>query len=79
MVPAIAEAHGPTDKPHSRFHRSITRPFFSKVKISDFEIFDHHADLVISKLKERFARGIAIDIQDLLSRTLQRNFYLAKM
>jgi hypothetical protein len=51
-----------------RFHRSITRPFFSKERISDFEIFDRHADQVIMKLKDRFKRGIAVDIQDILSR-----------
>ena len=46
----------------------MTRPFFSRDRISDFEIFDRHADLVISKLKERFDRGIAVNIQDLLSK-----------
>jgi hypothetical protein len=51
-----------------RFHRSITRPFFSKERISDFEIFDRHADQVIAKLKDRLKGGIAVDIQDLLSR-----------
>jgi len=54
--------------PVFRFHRSITRPFFSRDRISDFEIFDRHADLVISKLKERFGNGISVNIQDLLSR-----------
>ena len=56
------------DQPRIRFHRSITRPFFTKARISNFEIFDRHADLVISKLKERVASGISVDIQDLLSR-----------
>ena len=46
----------------------MTRPFFSRDRISDFEIFDRHADLVISKLKERLDRGIAVNIQDVLSR-----------
>ena len=61
-------APDPVDQSRCRFHRSITRPFFSKDRISDFEIFDRHADLVISKLKERFAHGIAVNVQDLLSR-----------
>lgn len=68
MVPVIDQAHGFIDQPRFRFHRSITRPFFSKDRISDFEIFDRHADLVISKLKERFADGISVNVQDLLSR-----------
>lgn len=51
-----------------RFHRSITRPFFNKDRVSDFEIFDRHADQVIAKLKDRFKEGIAVDVQDVLSR-----------
>ena len=46
----------------------MTRPFFSRDRISDFEIFDRHADSVVSKLKDRFDQGIAVDVQDLLSR-----------
>ena len=64
----IAEVHEPIENPHYRFHRSITRPFFSRDRINDFEIFDRHADLVVSKLKERFAHGITVNVQDLLSR-----------
>ena len=63
-----AEVYDLIDRSCFRFHRSITRPFFSKDRIGDFEIFDRHADLVISKLKERFNRGIAVNVQDLLSR-----------
>ena len=52
----------------SRSQRSMTRPFFSKDRISDFEIFDRHADQVVLKMKERFKEGIAVDVQDILSR-----------
>ena len=51
-----------------RFHRSLTRPFFNKDRISDFDVFDRHADHVIAKLKARFKEDIAVDIQDVLSR-----------
>jgi len=51
-----------------RFHRSITRPFFNKDRISDFEIFDRHADQATAKLKDRFKEGTVVDIQDVLSR-----------
>ena len=51
-----------------RFHRSMTRPFFSKDRISDFELFDRHADQVIVKIKERFKDNIPVDIQDVFSR-----------
>jgi len=46
----------------------MTRPFFSRERISDFEHFDRHADIAIEKMKERFKEGTPVDIQDLLSR-----------
>ena len=46
----------------------MIRPFFSKDRISDFEIFHRHANQVVVKMKERFSRGIAVDAQDVLSR-----------
>ena len=46
----------------------MTRPFFNKDRTSDFELFDRHADQVVSKMKERFKEGIAVDVQDVLSR-----------
>jgi len=52
----------------SRSQRAMTRPFFSKDRLSDFELFDRHADQVISKMKDRFNEGFAVDIQDVLSR-----------
>ena len=58
----------PVDQPCFRFHRSITRPFFSRDRINDFEVFDRHADLVVFKLRERLSQGIAVNIHDLLSR-----------
>ena len=46
----------------------MTRPFFSKDRISDFELFDHHADQIITKMKERFKDDVAVDFQDASSR-----------
>ena len=46
----------------------MTRPFFSKDRISDFELFDHHADQIIAKMKERLKDGVAVDFQDASSR-----------
>ncbi|KAJ6584881.1 CYP63 cytochrome P450 monooxygenase-like protein [Mycena capillaripes] len=51
-----------------KFHRGMSRPFFSRDKISHFEIFDRHADDVISLIKERMKSGHAIDFQDLIGR-----------
>ncbi|KZP20536.1 cytochrome P450 [Athelia psychrophila] len=51
-----------------KFHRSMTRPFFSRDRISDFENFAHHADNVIYQMKTRFKEGYAVDFQDAISR-----------
>lgn len=41
----------------------MTRPFFSRDRITHFELFNHHADIAISLMKERFRAGHAIDFQ----------------
>ena len=41
----------------------MTRPFFSKDRISHFEIFDRHATDVIKQVKERMNQGYAVDVQ----------------
>lgn len=51
-----------------RFHRGMTRPFFSKDRISHFEIFDRHATDAIKQVKERVRQGYAVDVQDVVSR-----------
>ncbi|KAJ7857738.1 cytochrome P450 [Mycena olivaceomarginata] len=51
-----------------KFHRSLSRPYFSRDRISHFEMFDRHADDVISLIKERMKSGYAIDFQDLIGR-----------
>ena len=54
--------------PPDRFHRSITRPAFTRDRISDFELFDRHAEIVIHQLKFRFREGQSVDFQDLMGR-----------
>ncbi|RXW15330.1 hypothetical protein EST38_g10518 [Candolleomyces aberdarensis] len=51
-----------------KFHRAMTRPFFSKDRISHFDIFDRHAADALKQLKERLREGYPVDIQDLASR-----------
>ncbi|TBU49015.1 cytochrome P450 [Dichomitus squalens] len=51
-----------------KFHRTMTRPYFTKDRISHFDMFDRHADLAIRKMKERFRDGRALDFQELVSR-----------
>ena len=46
----------------------MTRPFFSKDRISHLEIFGRHADEAIGLLRARMREGHAVDIQDLVSR-----------
>lgn len=47
----------------SRFHRTMTRPFFSKDRISHFDIFDRHSEDAISQMKTRLKQGYAVDFQ----------------
>ncbi|EIN04100.1 cytochrome P450 [Punctularia strigosozonata HHB-11173 SS5] len=51
-----------------KFHRSMTRPFFVRARISDFDVFDRHAQDAIRLLKSRAREGYAVDLQDLFSR-----------
>ncbi|TFL02950.1 cytochrome P450 [Pterulicium gracile] len=51
-----------------KFHRQMTRPFFSKERITDFEIFDIHATETMHKLKSRLKEGFPVDFQDLSGR-----------
>ncbi|KAF8998701.1 cytochrome P450 monooxygenase pc-3 [Cyathus striatus] len=51
-----------------KFHRNITRPFFARDRISDFEIFSVHTDEALKQAKERLDEGYPIDFQDLVSR-----------
>ncbi|KAK7044237.1 Protein kinase alk2 [Paramarasmius palmivorus] len=51
-----------------KFHRGITRPFFTKDRISHFDIFDRHADSAIAQMKRRFKEGYPVDFQDVVAR-----------
>ncbi|TFK21754.1 cytochrome P450 monooxygenase pc-3 [Coprinopsis marcescibilis] len=51
-----------------RFHRNMTRPFFSRDKISDFELIDSYMDTTLAIAKQRLSEGYAIDFQDLVTK-----------
>ncbi|KAF8219014.1 cytochrome P450 monooxygenase pc-3 [Tricholoma matsutake] len=51
-----------------KFHRGMTRPFFSKERITDFDIFDRHAKNAIGQIIDRLKAGYAVDFQDVASR-----------
>ena len=47
----------------ARFHRSITRPFFTRERIHDFEIYERNCEIAIAHSKKRLAEGHSIDFQ----------------
>ncbi|KIM42749.1 hypothetical protein M413DRAFT_123126 [Hebeloma cylindrosporum] len=46
-----------------KFHRSMTRPFFSRDRISHFDNFDRHAEDAIRQFKNRLHEGHPVDFQ----------------
>ncbi|THU78314.1 cytochrome P450 [Dendrothele bispora CBS 962.96] len=46
----------------------MTRPFFSKVRISDCDVFERHAEETLSVLADRLAQGYPVDFQDAVAR-----------
>jgi hypothetical protein len=46
----------------------MTRPFFSKERVSHFDNFERHAEDAIDQLKTRFKEGYAVDFQDAVAR-----------
>ncbi|KAF9034327.1 cytochrome P450 monooxygenase pc-3 [Panaeolus papilionaceus] len=51
-----------------KFHRAITRPFFTKERISDFDIYTRNCDKSLDEVRNRLAEGYPVDIQDLIGR-----------
>ncbi|CAE6510479.1 unnamed protein product [Rhizoctonia solani] len=53
-----------------KFHRSMSRPYFTRDRISHFDNFARHADIAISKLLSRMTEPNcpAVNFQDLVSR-----------
>ncbi|KAF9530962.1 cytochrome P450 [Crepidotus variabilis] len=51
-----------------KFHRAMTRPFFTRERISDFEIYGRNCDLSLDLAKQRTREGEPIEFQDLASR-----------
>ncbi|KAJ6608854.1 cytochrome P450 [Mycena sp. CBHHK59/15] len=57
------------------FHRSMTRPYFTRDRVQHFEIFDRHAERAISLVRGRMKEGtlstfkrLRLGLQDLISR-----------
>ncbi|KAI6040651.1 cytochrome P450 [Pisolithus marmoratus] len=51
-----------------RFHRTMARPFFSKDRISHFDIFEKHAEDALNQAKARLQEGYPVDFQDMVYR-----------
>ncbi|KAI6033800.1 cytochrome P450 [Pisolithus microcarpus] len=51
-----------------KLHRSMTRPFFSKDRISHFDIFEKHAEDALNQAKARLQEGYPVDFQDMVGR-----------
>ncbi|KAF8314506.1 cytochrome P450 monooxygenase CYP63 [Clavulina sp. PMI_390] len=57
-----------TDGAEWKAHRALTRPFFARERITDFEHFDKYSNKVIDILRKRAEDGESIDLQDLFGR-----------
>ncbi|KAG8690868.1 hypothetical protein FRC09_011805 [Ceratobasidium sp. 395] len=51
-----------------KFHRAMTRPFFARERISDFDLYERYTQKLLGRVMEHADRGVAIDIQDLFAR-----------
>ena len=49
-------------------HRSIARPFFSRDRMSDFDVFEAHTDAALSVISSLSSSRSPVEVQDLLSR-----------
>ncbi|KAG8855030.1 hypothetical protein FRB96_007225 [Tulasnella sp. 330] len=50
-----------------KFHRTMTRPFFTRDRVTDFDIFDRHAEVILDKIKDRCDAGLPVDFQEAIS------------
>ncbi|KAJ7106613.1 cytochrome P450 [Mycena epipterygia] len=68
MEPLLGTGVFAADGDMWKFHRQMTRPFFHRERISDFDLFDRHAENAIGQLKARLREGYPADFQDMVSR-----------
>ncbi|KAG8984329.1 hypothetical protein FRB94_006131 [Tulasnella sp. JGI-2019a] len=50
-----------------KLHRSMTRPFFNRDRIADFDIFEHHSEVLMEKVREKSENEVAFDFQEAIS------------
>ncbi|KAF8810019.1 cytochrome P450 [Phlegmacium glaucopus] len=51
-----------------KFHRAMTRPFFTRERISDFDIYDKNCITTLQLARTRLAEGYPVEFQDLVAR-----------
>ncbi|CEL62808.1 Cytochrome P450 52A1 OS=Candida tropicalis GN=CYP52A1 PE=1 SV=3 [Rhizoctonia solani AG-1 IB] len=51
-----------------KFHRNMTRPFFVRERISEFELFDNYTQKLLARVGEHVDTGAPVDVQDLYAR-----------
>ncbi|THH32681.1 hypothetical protein EUX98_g1506 [Antrodiella citrinella] len=51
-----------------KVHRAMARPFFSRDRVTDFEVFDRHADQALSVISSLASSQAPIEMQDLFAR-----------
>ncbi|KAJ7614903.1 cytochrome P450 [Roridomyces roridus] len=74
--PEFRDAHEPllgtgvfaADGEMWKFHRQMTRPFFHRERISDFDLFESLADKAVTQIKARLREGYPVDMQDMVAR-----------
>ncbi|KAF8308485.1 cytochrome P450 monooxygenase CYP63 [Clavulina sp. PMI_390] len=57
-----------TDGAEWKAHRALTRPFFARERITDYEHFEKYSNKVVDILRKRAEDGESIDVQDLFGR-----------
>ncbi|KAJ7168966.1 cytochrome P450 [Mycena filopes] len=68
MEPLLGTGVFAADGEMWKFHRQMTRPFFHRERISDFDLFDTHSENAIGQFKARLREGHPADFQDMVAR-----------
>ncbi|KAG8897159.1 hypothetical protein FRB99_008393 [Tulasnella sp. 403] len=51
-----------------KFHRSLARPYFSRERIMDYEIFVKYTERLLHRMKQLVRQGEVVDVQEMFAR-----------
>ncbi|KAJ7110830.1 cytochrome P450 [Mycena crocata] len=68
MYPLLGSGLFNADGDMWKFHRGMTRPFFHRERVSDFDTFDQHAEKAMGAITARLREGHPLDIADVILR-----------